>query len=263
VATGQRHTVTLTRSFALADRETTWEQIRGFDQSIGFDRRTAWEEQFGRTLTDSEPAFGVNWYQAVAYCRWLGRCTGLHEEDQAYTDPMALDPKQFPSDPDPTSSGAPQNWPLDLEKRGFRLPTESEWEVACRAGMTSAYSFGGDVSLLPHYGGFEGNSVREDSQKWSHAVCQLRPSPRGLFDMHGNLFEWCHDWSDFFGEPPIADPMGPEAGTTRVIRGGGWTGAAAGCRSAFRGGFRPVVRGINLGIRVAAVPFSQASQAGS
>jgi formylglycine-generating enzyme required for sulfatase activity len=259
----QRHTVTLTQPFALADRETTWEQIRGFDQSVRFDRRAVLEKQYGRTLTDAEPVFGVSWYEAVIYCRWLGQCIGLDEQDQAYADPRALDLKEFPHDIDLAVVGVPRNWPLDLQKRGFHLPTESQWEAACRAETASAYGFGSDASLLAHYSWFDGNSAREDAQKWSHPVCQLRPSLRGLFDMHGNLIEWCHDWYGAFGEAGTMDHTGPEAGSYRVIRGGNWMNAAANCRSADRSSHLPTYRNVSLGFRAAAVPFSQTSQAGS
>src|SRR4029077_5609339 len=90
---------------------------------------------------------------------------------------------------DPAAGGAPQNWPVNIEKPGFRLPTEAEWEVVCRGGTKTAYSFGNEAQLLGRYGWF-----LENSEKRPHAVGQLRPSVRGLFDLQGNLFEWCYDW---------------------------------------------------------------------
>ncbi|HUY34672.1 MAG TPA: SUMF1/EgtB/PvdO family nonheme iron enzyme [Pirellulales bacterium] len=250
----RRHAVKLTRPIAVSDREITWEQYNSFDHRGHHD---SWEKQFGRTLTLEEPAFGVNWYEAVSYCRWLSERAGMSEEDQAYPAPSSLDPGRFPADPDPQAGGAPRNWPLNLEKPGFRLPTEAEWEMVCRGGTSTAYSFGNDAPLLRHYGWFQ-----ENSEKWSHAVGLLRPSPRGLFDIHGNLYEWCHDWYGDYGND-AADPVGGATGSGRVIRGGGWNLVSAFCRAAFREASRPTVRIIYLGFRLAVVPFSQASESAS
>ena len=185
-ANEKRHAVKLTRPIAVSDREITWEQYNSFDHRDHHDR---WEKQFVRTLTPEEPAFGVSWYEAVSYCRWLSERAGMAEDDQAYPAPASLDHERFPADPDPQPGDTPRNWPLNPGKPGFRLPTEAEWEMICRGGTNTAYSFGNDAQLLGHYGWFQ-----ENSEKWSHAVGLLRPSPRGLFDVHGNLNEWCHDW---------------------------------------------------------------------
>ncbi|HVC96234.1 MAG TPA: formylglycine-generating enzyme family protein, partial [Pirellulales bacterium] len=252
-----RHAVKLTRPIAVSDREITWEQIRSFDLAGNFDRHGAWEKQFGKKLTPEEPAFGVNWYDAVGYCRWLSERAGMAEDDQAYADPSSLDAGQFPADLDPQAGGKPRNWPLNLAKPGFRLPTDAEWERVCRDGTNTAYSFGNDAALLRHYGWF-----LENSEKWSHAVGRLRPSPRGLFDIHGNLYEWCHDWDGGFGND-AADPLGAATGSSRVFRGGGWALGAAICRAAYRRAYQPTNRAYDLGFRVALVPFSQASEAAS
>jgi serine/threonine protein kinase/formylglycine-generating enzyme required for sulfatase activity len=238
----RRHPVKLTRPIAVSDREITWEQYNSFDHR---DHHDSWEEQFGHTLTPEEPAFGVNWYEAVGYCRWLTKCAGMAEGDQAYGDSSTLDHERFPTDPDPRAGGAPRNWPLNLEQPGFRLPTEAEWETVCRGGTDTAYSFGNDAQLLRHYGWF-----LENSEKWSHVVGRLRPNARGLFDIHGNLYEWCHDWYADYGDD-AAD---------RVYRGAGWSVGSADCRVAYRGGFQPTFRPSNFGFRVAAVPFSPASE---
>lgn len=111
-----RHTVTLTRPFAMLNREITFEELMAFSpQYAGF------MQQFD--AVPNEAGFGAHWYDSVAFCRWLGQEMGLAETDQCYADPETLDKQQYPRDPQETSF--PRDWPLDLSKRGFRLPTES------------------------------------------------------------------------------------------------------------------------------------------
>ena len=171
------HRVKLTRPLAVSTHEVAWEQWMAFE---GNQRVAAYEQQFGRKLSPSGPAFGINWFEAVTYCRWLTTQTGQAETGQCYDDPQSL-----PKD----AEGNPQHWPVHLERPGFRLPTEAEREYVCRSGIRTAYGFGNDGTLLTHYGWFMDNS-----EKSSHAVGELRPNLRGLFDVQGNVYEWCHDW---------------------------------------------------------------------
>jgi len=118
----------------------------------------------------------------------------------------------------------------------YRLPTEAEWEYACRAGSTTAFA-NGDITEtwcgydpnLDQMGWYCGNS---DSK--THAVAQKKPNARGLYDMHGNVWEWCEDWYGDYPTGHVTDPKGPSSGTDRVFRGGSWDHLAGYCRSAHR-----------------------------
>ena len=133
--------------------------------------------------------------------------------------------------------------------RVYRLPTEAEWEYACRAGTTTKYSFGDSESELGEYGWFDKNSDRK-----THPVGQKQPNKWGLYDMHGNVWEWCSDWYGGYPKSAVTDPVGGSTGSARVFRGGSWSCGAAGCRSANRAGSDPSYRGDYVGFRVALSP---------
>jgi eukaryotic-like serine/threonine-protein kinase len=237
-----RHRVTLARPFALLDREITVAELIAFSPLY---------ERFMRQF-DAKPAdagFGASWYDAVGFCRWLGQQSGLAEGDQSYAAPDSLDKAKYPREPNPSANWAPRNWPLELGRRGFRLPTESEWEVAGRAGTRTAYGFGSEVSLLGRFGWFA-----ENSGKHGHPPRELRPGVRGLFDLHGNRFEWTHAWFEDCGVEAITDPLGAKEGSSRVHRGGCWGLDAAVCRSAIRDTFDPTYRASSSGFRLALSP---------
>jgi formylglycine-generating enzyme required for sulfatase activity/energy-coupling factor transporter ATP-binding protein EcfA2 len=130
---------------------------------------------------------------------------------------------------------------------GCRLPTEAEWEYAARAGTTTAWSFGDDESQLPLYAAYEGSPVQH-GRPW--AVGSGRPNPWGLYDVHGNVWEWCADWLAPYPTEPQVDPMGPVLGEARVRRGGGHSYHARGCRSAFRWGNDPTYSFRDIGMRL-------------
>jgi formylglycine-generating enzyme required for sulfatase activity len=136
----------------------------------------------------------------------------------------------------------------DEKKAGrvYRLPTEAEWEYACRAGSKTAYSFDDEEGLLPEYGWFNRNSSRR-----THTVGLLEPNAWGLYDMHGNVWEWCSDRHGEYPKGAVSDPTGPKEGSNRVYRGGGWYFGAAFCRSAIRFRNDPSIRNVDLGFRLA------------
>jgi formylglycine-generating enzyme required for sulfatase activity len=117
-----------------------------------------------------------------------------------------------------------------------RLPTEAEWEYACRAGTQTTWSFGDDEASLGDYAWHDKNAYDID-EKYAHEVGRKKPNAFGLYDMHGNVFEWCHDYrgDDYYKQSPAKDPTGPASGSSRVLRGGSWDFISRYARSAVRG----------------------------
>jgi formylglycine-generating enzyme required for sulfatase activity len=158
------------------------------------------------------PAEQVTWPQAARFCNARSRLEGLkpcYDED--------------------TSA-------CDFQANGYRLPTEAEWEYACRAGTDSDYSFGDDIRRLADYAWFADNSDQK-----THPVGQKRANPWGLFDMHGNVAEWCQDFyaPAYYRTSPRDTPRGPDDGSEYVLRGGSWKSPADALRSAYRIGESP------------------------
>ncbi|MAZ94648.1 MAG: hypothetical protein CMJ73_01240 [Planctomycetaceae bacterium] len=143
------------------------------------------------------PAVYVSWDDAVAYCKKLS----------------------------------------EKEGKTYRLPTEAQWEYACRAGTKTTWSFGNDKKTLGDYAWYESNALNSPEQH-AHQVGLKKPNAWGLHDMHGNLFEWCHDYygKDYYKQSPEKDPTGLAETTTglRVLRGGSWYHGPGLARSGFR-----------------------------
>jgi formylglycine-generating enzyme required for sulfatase activity len=157
------------------------------------------------------PVIQVSWEDANAFCAWLSKRSG----------------------------------------NKVVLPTEAQWEYACRAGSRAKYFFGSKDSELDDYAWY-----RKNSHTSSHPVGEKKPNAWGLYDMYGNVWEWCADrYSDeYYAHSPTDDPTGPAKGTGRVVRGGSWDAPALRCRSARRAPFDPLRADYLLGLRIAFVP---------
>ena len=153
------------------------------------------------------PAEQIRWAEAVAYCNARSRSEGLRPCYDLRT------------------------WACDFDADGYRLPTEAEWEYACRAGTTTRYFFGDNRAKLGLYGWYKLNCPMKP-----RAVGLKRPNPWGLYDMYGNVWEWCNDFyrEDAYRAGPEKNPRGPTSGRTRVLRGGCWNSRPGYCRSAYR-----------------------------
>ena len=182
---------------------------------------------------DNRPVEMVSWYDAVRYCNALSEREGL---TAAYT-----------------IDGNEVAW--NREADGYRLPTEAEWEYACRAGTTSPFSTGRNITVeqsnwyssYPYIEGEGGGAYRRQTV----AADEFEPNAWGLFNMHGNVSEWCWDRYGIYGTQPQTDPAGPETGRNRVARGGGWYDYAKHVRSAYRSVAPPDYIDYKRGFRVA------------
>ena len=187
---------------------------------------------------------------------YLGKCLVTQEQWEAV---MGSNPSKFKGPKNPVETVSWDDCQKFLGKLNaksaagggtFQLPTEAQWEYACRAGSKTRYSFGDDKTRLGDYAWYGKNSHKP------HPVGEKKPNAWGLYDVHGNVWEWCQDRYDggYYAKSPMDDPTGPTGGSSRVIRGGGWLNPAGRCRSAYRYGNRPGYRSYTLGLRVSLVP---------
>jgi formylglycine-generating enzyme required for sulfatase activity len=216
--------VELTRAFYLADREVSvgeFQQFMDDPNTPASDKPENWEgvhEQASPTA--AHPVQKVNWFDVVLYCNWLSR---REKRDICYV-----------------REGEKNEWKLVPDAKGYRLPTDAEWEYACRAGTTTAYGFGDDEELLNDYGVVSSRSA---------AVCGSKlPNPHGLFDLHGNVWEWCHDQYNA-KLPGGTNPLVDAGSVERVLRGGCWNYYVNNAHSSYRYRYTPEFRYYGLGFR--------------
>ncbi len=215
------HRVRITAPFYLGVYEVTqaeYNRVIGTNPSY-FRSQGGGKELVSGMETDRFPVENVTWETVDEFCRKL---SALPEEEAA--------------------------------GRAYRLPTEAEWEYACRAGTTTAYGFGEAFDA-----GRANSAGHEDWIKRSCEVGSYAPNAFGLYDMHGNVMEWCRDWSGDYQDSPVDDPQGPSLGKLRVLRGGSWSILNTWCRSAQRGFWVPALRNFDVGFRVVMIPAGVAS----
>ncbi|QDU98783.1 Serine/threonine-protein kinase pkn1 [Lignipirellula cremea] len=210
--------VTLTQGFYLGETEVTQAQ---WSAVMG---TKPWSEKTFSKEGPAYPASYISWDDAVEYC------TKLTEQEQA-------------------AGRLTKDW-------RYALPTEAQWEFACRAGTTTAHYCGDDSAQLGDYAWFEENAS-DAGEKYAHEVGSKKPNAWSLYDMHGNVWEWCRD---AYSELPGGIDPASVTGSLRVGRGGSWNCTARYCRSAFRSWLDPSFRDSYLGFRLAAVPVGGAEQ---
>jgi formylglycine-generating enzyme required for sulfatase activity len=224
----QLHWETIPRSFAISAKEVTVDQFQRFHPDFDYKKQYA--------PSPSCPVNALTWYDAVAYCNWLSRKEGLAAKEWCY------EPNR-----DGKYAEGMRMAPDYLKRQGYRLPTEAEWEYACRAGALTSRYYGESDELLSDYAWYLQNSANH-----LQAVGLLKPNDFGLFDMLGNALEWCQSESAAYRESVDAeDPLELSDKKTRVLRGGSFFTQGLTIRSADRYMYVPTVHPTNVGFRVA------------
>jgi len=228
------HEVVISKPFYMGTTEVTQAEY----QKVMGSNPSSFKNAQNSSDTETLPVEQVSWEDAVEFCK---RLSSLPEEKQS--------------------------------SRAYRLPSEAQWEYACRAGQNGPFGFDGPLNALDQFAWFADNSgdkALDSQQLWkasnedldeylkvlksngcrTRPVGKKKPNAWGLHDMHGNVWEWCGDWYSDYPKGPSTDPVGPVRGTDRVIRGGGFHFQPQDCRSAERHGSFPSNRVDDLGFRV-------------
>ena len=222
------HKVTLS-NFRISSTEITWWQYNLFRAATGM-------EKPGWNVDGDNPVVNVNWYDAILYTNWLSIRQGL---EPVYTiDSIARDTQNLRDFDD-------LKWSVLLiqNANGYRLPTESEWEYAARAGANFSFSGGDNLDSVAWYYANGANRTRP--------VAVKHPNAFGLYDMSGNVWEWCWDWYGNYAQSNIMNPAGPEMGSSRLLRGGSFDSYANSCRVSARNSNNPSIKNVYTGFRVA------------
>ncbi len=217
-----QHQVTVS-SFAMSRYPVTRRQYR----AVMKETPSKWQKNQD---DDRLPANYVDWFDAVKFCNALSGQQGLQ--------------------PCYRIKGKQVEW--DQQANGYRLPTEAEWEYAVRAGTTTRWFFGDKPDELERYAWFTKNVFKGIAiafTGWVHSVGEKEPNPWGLYDLAGNVYEWCWDWYGAYSSDADADPVGPPTGSSRVLRGGAYCYVAWNLRSAVRNRRAPVLRDDFIGFR--------------
>lgn len=213
-----QHQVTISKDYYLGAFEVTQAQ---YEKVMGTNP-SGYQGDFVKSDNSNHPVENVTWDDALEFCM---RLSELPEEQKA--------------------------------GRVYRLPTEAEWEYACRANTKTAYCFGDDEAKIGDYAWFQHNTGLNDIH--TRPVGQKKPNAWGLYDMHGNVWEWCSDWHGDYSKEAVIDPNGPSEGDIRVLRGGSWRTSKGDLRSANRMGRTPTHPTYDQGFRVA-LSASEASK---
>jgi formylglycine-generating enzyme required for sulfatase activity len=219
------HRVTISKPFYMGVYEVTqkeWREVMGTTVRQQRDMgNTSWS-LYGEG--DSYPMYYVSWHEAIEYCNRRSVKEGLT----------------------PAYSGSGNSIQCNFNASGYRLPTEAEWEWAARGGgkdpLEYTYSGSNSVDTVAWYGSNSGNSTHSVGTKWANSL--------GIYDLSGNVFEWCWDWYGSYGSGSATDPLGAASGSYRVVRGGCWNISLQYVRSANRSLSTPTRRSDNVGFRV-------------
>jgi formylglycine-generating enzyme required for sulfatase activity len=204
-----KHIIKIRKEFQIGVYEVTFGEFKEYLKEAREISNTEFQKY--NNLGDNYPVVMVSWIDIQGFIKWLNG----HKPES--------------------------------DEGSYRLPTEAEWEFACRAGSNTIYCFGDSKDKLGEYAWFE-----ENSDGRPHQTGQKKPNSWGIYDMHGNVWEWVQDWFDpeYYLKSPILDPQGPKNGTHKVVRGGGCYRYAGYCRSAYRYSLPPDDRHFFLGFRL-------------